>query len=251
MKKVIINILRFVSFSVGVGLTINGIFLMLTSNLNIGNILTLTFGIILLCLSLFSHKINKILPLWIKIAFVGGITVVVALSSFLLIYGMTDTVTYKEDALIVLGAGVHGERPSLTLQDRLNTAVDYYNKNNDVIIVVSGGKGQGEDVTEAFAMEKYLLEKGVKSENILKEEKSTSTYENFKNSKEILDERFEKDYKTAFISNEYHIYRANGISKTAGIKDSTHLHSNTRWHSVVTGVLRECLAVSKFWILGK
>ena len=251
MKKVIINILKFLAFALGTALIINGLFLMFTSNLNIGNILTLVFGIILLCLSLFSRKINKILPLWIKIAFTLGISFVVFLSSFLLIYGLSDTADYKEDAIIVLGAGVHGETPSPTLKDRLDTAVDYYNKNQDVIIVVSGGKGPQENVTEAFAMEKYLLTKGVKPQNILKEEKATSTYENFKYSKEILDEYFKKDYKTAFISNEYHIYRANGISKTAGIKDSTHIHSNTRWHSVVTGVLRECLAVSKFWVLHK
>lgn len=251
MKKVIFVILRTVLLVLGVGATINGIVLFFTTNLNIGNILTLVFGIMSLFIGIFFKKVNKIFPNWIKALFIAGISVVVLFCSFLLIFGTSDNVTYKEDAIIVLGAGVHGDVPSLTLKDRLDTAVEYYNQNPDVLIVVSGGKGPQEDVTEAFAMEKYLLEKGVKAKNILKEEKSTSTHENFKFSKELLDGHLGNGYSAAFITNEYHVFRAGGISKTAGIENCTHIHSNTRWYSLLPGTLRECLAVVKFWLLSK
>lgn len=99
-------------------------------------------------------------------------------------------------------------------------------------------------------MERYLKDKGVAEEVIVKEDKSTSTYENFVFSKKLLDDRLGKSFKVAFVTNEYHIYRALGIAENAGFKDLTHLHSNTRWYSVLPGTLRECLAVMKFRVFG-
>ena len=102
-------------------------------------------------------------------------------------FGFTDTVTYKEDAVIVLGAGLRGENLSLILRNRLDAAVEYYNENPEAVIVVSGGQGPDEDIPEAEAMERYLYEQGVPLNKIIKEDKSTSTEENFKFSKELLE----------------------------------------------------------------
>ena len=180
-----------------------------------------------------------------------GAMVVVAFVVFLLTFGSTDNVTKKEDAVIVLGAALHGERPSAVLADRLDTAVEYYQQNENAVIVVTGGKGMQENITEAAAMEKYLVNKGVPREKIIKEEKATSTFENFVYSKEILDELFEDKYTVAYITNEYHIYRAGAIAKTTGFENFTHKHSSTRWYSLIPGTLRECLGVMKFWVFNE
>jgi uncharacterized SAM-binding protein YcdF (DUF218 family) len=97
-------------------------------------------------------------------------------------------------------------------------------------------------------MEKYLLSQGVDPDMIIKEERATSTLENFKFSKEILDELLPKGYSVAYITNEFHIYRAGGYCSQAGIKGATHLHSNTRFDSILPGTMRECLAVMAFWV---
>ena len=243
------SVWRMLVLILGTTLTVNVLFLFFTTNFNLGNVLTLVLGIFLLLYSICFDSINEKFPKWLKSIIAIGMSAVVAFASFLLIYGLNDNVDYKENAIIVLGAAVQGDTPSLALADRLDAAAEYYNKNTDTIIVVSGGKGPQENVTEAYAMEKYLTEKGIPKEKILKEEKATSTKENFEFSKEILDDIFETDYKIVFVSNEYHIYRANGVAKSVGFADINHIHSGTRWHSVVTGTLRECLAVLKFWVL--
>lgn len=226
---------------------LNGAGLFLVSNFNVGNLLTLLLGMVILFTAIFFEKLNK----WFKIILISCISVAVVCSSILILYGKTDNVTYKEDAVIVLGAAVHGKTPSLTLKRRLETAVKYYNQNPEVIIVVSGGKGPQEDITEAEAMKQYLIKKGVAQDNIIKEESATSTYENFVFSKLILDEKFKNDYSVAFITNEYHILRAGACANRAGIKNLTHIHSDTSLSYIIAGSLRECLAVVKYLVFKK
>jgi uncharacterized SAM-binding protein YcdF (DUF218 family) len=67
------------------------------------------------------------------------------------------------------------------------------------VLIVSGGQGRQENIAEALAMGRYLTEKGVPAEQIFKEEKSTSTYENFLFSKDILEQKFPQGYSAVFI----------------------------------------------------
>lgn len=244
------KILRLSLLSLGIAILLNGLVLSFTTNFNIGNILTLLFGSFFLIFGIKFKILLKILPRWIKGLIALFLVVSIGFSSFLMIFGLTDSTDYKEDAIIVLGAAVHGETPSLVLKDRLDKAAEYHKKNPAALIIVSGGKGPQESISEAAAMEKYLISKGVDESVIIKEDAATSTYENFVFSKKILDENFGSGYKIAFISNEYHICRAKNISENAGFSEINSLHSNTRWYSVLPGVLRECLAVTKFWIFG-
>ena len=244
------NIFRAIIFSIGVFALINGIVLCFTTNFNLGNLLTLILGVVLFFWAAFPKRINEILPKFIRYAIITALLTVLIFTVFLLSFGTSDTVNYKEDVIIVLGAAVHGETPSRALKDRLETAVEYGNKNPNALIVVSGGKGSQENISEADAMEKYLIKKGVSPDRIIKEDKSTSTYENFVNSKKLLDALFPKGYTTGFITNEYHIYRAGGMAEAAGFESITHTNSSTRWYSVLPGTLREILAVMKFWVLG-
>ncbi|MBQ4118951.1 MAG: YdcF family protein [Clostridia bacterium] len=240
---------RILIIVLGTALIVNGLLLFFRTNFNLGNVLTAGLGIAFLLYAIYFDWVHEKFPKWLKIILSLGISAVVLFSSFLFIYGLNDNVDYKEDAFIVLGAAVQGDTPSLALADRLDATVKYHKQNPSAVIVVSGGKGPQENVTEAYAMEKYLVTKGIPQNKIVKEEKATSTYENFLFSKEILDNTFDGEYSIAYVSNEYHIYRAGGIAKSVGFTNITHIHCGTRWYSVVTGTLRECLAVLKFCIL--
>lgn len=231
--------------------TINGIVLPFIININTGVILTLFLGAILLLYGIYFNAINKSIPKWLKASFAVCACFALCFAVFLYLSGTADSVTFQEDAIIVLGAGLDGDKPGITLTQRLDTAVEYYRKNPDVLIIVSGGQGPQEEITEAQAMKTYLISKGVPNDSILKEEKSTSTYENFQNSKGILDDHFQGDYRIAFVTNEYHIYRAGCVAKNAGITSPSHIHSTTEWYLILPSILRECLAVAKFWVLSR
>lgn len=240
------TILKIIVAAVGAVIALNGAALFFVSNVNLGNFLSIGLGAVIIFVAVFFNKIAK----WLKILLFTCIGLVVILSSFLIINGKSDTVTYTEDAVIVLGAAVHGKTPSLTLKRRLDKAVEYHAQNPDAVIVVSGGQGAQEDISEAEAMKIYLIQNGVKSDKIIKEDKSTSTTENFAFSKEILDKTFGHDYTAAFITNEYHISRAAFCADNAGLDNTTHIHSNTSTSYLLSGVLRECFAFVYHLILG-
>lgn len=238
------SVLKIVVAVIGAVIALNGAALFFVSNVNLGCFLSIGLGAVIIFVAVFFNKIAK----WLKILLFTCIGLVVILSSFLIINGKSDTVTYSEDAIIVLGAAVHGKTPSLTLKRRLDKAVEYHTQNPDAVIVVSGGQGAQEDISEAEAMKTYLIENGVANDKIIKEDKSTSTSENFRFSKEILDKQLSGDYSVAFITNEYHISRASLCAKRAGLENTTHLHSNTTLSYLISGTLRECLAVVKYII---
>lgn len=245
MKSTVLKrISKTVFIVIGAIIMFNGVALFFVSNLNIGNFITVMLGLFIILLGAFYKKIVK--P--VKLFLLGGLCLVVIFAGGLIIYGKSDSVTYNEDAVIVLGAAVHGKTPSLTLKRRLDAAINYHAENPDALIIVSGGKGYGEDITEAEAMQKYLADHGVKLDKIIKEEGATSTYENFAFSKEILDKSLNGDYTAAFITNEYHILRANLCANESGLKNITHTHSDTNLSYLISGTLRECLAVIKYTV---
>ena len=244
--------MRFVLGVAGIFLTFNGLFLLTVANMNLGHILTFILGIGLTLCSVFYKSIRRItgkgIPKVIKYCVIVLFCIELALGLFIAIYGETDNITYKEDAVIVLGAGVHGYRISLPLKFRIDKAIEYYNKNPDAVIIVSGGKGFQEAVSEATAMERYLLNKGIPQNSIIKEDKSTSTIENMTYSKEILDKYFDKDYNVVVITNNFHIYRGVSYARDAGFVNISHISAPIRWYTVVPNYLRETLAVLKMWV---
>jgi len=236
---------------IGALLVLDAVFLGMVGNFNFGLIVTFMLGAGLLAYGAFTDRINMLIPCWVRRVVLLCLCCGIALITFLAVYGNVDTADYKEDAVVVLGAGLKGETPSLPLVRRLDKAVEYYENNNAAVIVVSGGKGFQEDITEALAMERYLVRKGVPMESIIKEEQATSTFENFKYSKELLDKHFGDSYKTTFITNDFHIYRASRLAKLAGIEEVSHISGITEWYTLPVNYLRECFAVAKLWILKK
>ena len=84
------------------------------------------------------------------------------------------------DTMIVLGAKVNGTEVSNTLKLRLDKAIEYYKKHKYVNIIVSGGQGNDENITEALAMKNYLVSNGVNINNIIEENKATTTLEDIR-----------------------------------------------------------------------
>ncbi|MDY3692640.1 MAG: YdcF family protein [Dysosmobacter sp.] len=137
----------------------------------------------------------------------------------LLSHGERDHSALPADAVIVLGAGVNGETPSLMLQSRINAAAEYLNAHPDIPAVLSGGQGNGENITEAECMRRQLTAMGIGESRLLLEERSTSTAENFAFSKEVL-RQAGIDPETAVVAvvtNDFHCFRAHLIAQREGL----------------------------------
>ena len=137
----------------------------------------------------------------------------------LLSHGERDHSALPADAVIVLGAGVKGETPSLMLQSRINAAAEYLNAHPDIPAVLSGGQGNGENITEAECMRRQLTAMGIGESRLLLEERSTSTAENFAFSKELL-RQAGIDPETAVVAvvtNDFHCFRAHLIAQREGL----------------------------------
>ena len=125
----------------------------------------------------------------------------------------------QADYLIVLGAGVNGSSPSLSMVNRLEAALDYLEQYPDAVVIVSGGQGPGEDVTEAAAMHDWLVAHGMPESRIVQEDQSTSTRENLENSFAIIRSRGgDPADGVAVVSSEYHLYRAKQMARALGAK---------------------------------
>ncbi len=238
---------------VGAIFSVYGIALCIATNINTGVVLVLLLGLFMLAAGIFYKQLAQLTKSGFfricKIIVIIGLCVELILVSFLAIYGVTDTVDYREDAVVVLGAGIKGDKVTVTLKHRLDKAIEYHSKNPDAIIIVTGGQGFQETVTEAYAMEKYLVEAGVDKSKIIKEEKATSTAENMRFSKEILDGHFDKDYSVAVITNNFHIFRAVTIAGRNGLEHVSHLHAGLQWYNVIPSYLRESIAILKMIIM--
>ena len=119
--------------------------------------------------------------------------------------------------VVVRGCQVRGDVPSLTLKLRMDAAFDYLSAHPDAKAVLSGGQGDGENMSEAQCMYEYLTEKGISGDRLFIEDKSTTTNENIKFSKVIIEENgLSPDL--AIVTDWYHEYRASIIARRAGCK---------------------------------
>ncbi|MBC1551514.1 YdcF family protein [Listeria booriae] len=148
------------------------------------------------------------------------------------------------DTILILGAKVKGDpaTPMPVLQERLDAAIPFIQKNKEAQVVVSGGQGTDETATEASVMKEYLIDKGVEASRIKVEDKSMRTEENLQHSKEKFDLG-----KTVIVTSEYHVYRALMLAGRQNI-DATGLPSQTDKLALLKGVPREILSVTYAWI---
>lgn len=207
------------------------------------------FGFILIIFHFIKGKIkveNKLLKLT-KIVIAIGISVILILEICIIAYPKHSK--DNSDYLIVLGAGLNGSTVSQTLKDRLNVAIkcidDY---GNDSYIVVSGGQGKNEDISEAEAMKEYLLSNGVEENKIIIENKSSNTFENLKFSKEKIEEHSGKNIKdisVKIVTTDFHSFRSKILSIKNGYGEVKLSSSNTIGYLIPIYYLRESFALVK------
>lgn len=152
------------------------------------------------------------------------------------------------DYVIVLGAHVYGTRMSANLRYRVEAAYEYLQENPNTKVVLSGGQGHGEDITEAEAMRRFLEEKGVSKDRILIDDTSTNTEENIRNSADLIGD---KGKRVIVVSNDFHIYRAKGIAKKQDFENVEGMGSKTHGFSIPNCYAREVIAVLKYKICGQ
>ncbi len=95
--------------------------------------------------------------------------------------GQTAQTGGERTVMVIFGCQVRRDGPSILLQDRLDTALAYWEEHPDIHIVVSGGKGDDEHMSEAQAMYDYLTAHGVDGEHIRMEDQSRNTHQNIYN----------------------------------------------------------------------
>lgn len=154
--------------------------------------------------------------------------------------------------LIVLGAAVYGDQPSLTLVRRLEGARDYLLKYPESTAIVSGGMGKGETVPEAQAMHDWLIQNGIPEGRILTEPAATSTKENLAYSFALIRSHGDDpNGNVAIVSSAYHLFRAKAMARLQGV-EAVGVAAPWGYPMVMLNYfIREAFGVTHLWVFGE
>lgn len=141
----------------------------------------------------------------------------------------------KADYIIVLGSGILGTKVPPLLAARIDRGIELFRLNPDARLIMSGGQGPGEDIPESEAMAFYALERGVDIERIMMEQKSSSTEENLRFSRELM---VKENPKIIIVTTAYHVFRALILARRQGIK-CTGFGAKTKWYFTLNALIRE------------
>ena len=241
---------------VGAVLIADTLLIMLVSNINLGVLLPAILGTPILLYGLFFDRIQahtaggiSAVIKWAVIAVYALYITATAAAIVVISVNGHKHVDKGADAVIVLGAAVHGDKISLTLLNRLDLALEYIEGDDDAVIVVSGAKGRQELISEAEASRDYLLSRGFPEERIIVENRARNTYQNFAFSKELLDKHFDGDYSAVYVTNSFHVYRAGLAAREAGLVIDG-IGCGAKLYIQPNNYLRESVAVIKYWLIG-
>lgn len=146
--------------------------------------------------------------------------------------------------LIVLGTTVEGTEPSPMLADRIKAAAKYMDSNPDVMAIVSGGKADENNISEAQCMFNQLVELGIDPTRILMEDQATSTTENFRFSLALLEEKLGRiPQNIGVLSSEFHLLRARMIAKSYDLNAATISAHTSDTKAFFTYFIREIFMV--------
>lgn len=190
---------------------------------------------------------------WIRVLLVlvaAGVLCFAALFGAV-IYGSYDHIQGEPQVMVILGCQVKNDGPSQLLRDRLDEALSYLGDHPDLTVVVSGGQGPDEPSTEARAMADYLMEEGVEEDQILLEDQSHNTVQNFRYTAQLLEEQGYdlENTQVLVVSNGFHLTRARMLAERTGFEEvstlaapSSHLPSRLKMY------IREPLALAKSFL---
>ena len=163
--------------------------------------------------------------------------------------------------IIVLGAQVKGENIRRSLEYRTRRAMEYLQENPDTVAVLSGGQGDGELITEAECMRRWLTYYGIPEDRLLIEDRSTTTVENLQFSGKVIredaalrysgtdpDGEQEKEMKIGIVTNSFHVYRAMKLARKQGYRHVSGIPAVSYYKLLPHDMVREffALVLSRF-----
>lgn len=154
----------------------------------------------------------------------------------------------EEHTVVILGCKVRNGAPSLMLRKRLDTALQYLNQHENVPVIVCGGQGADESISEAQCMSEYLISHGIQESRIYQDNTSTSTLENMQNAKEIILKQGWTP-EIVIITDGYHQYRSANFARSLGLKTSA-VSAKTSWYLVPSYWVREWLGICYQFVFG-
>lgn len=189
------------------------------------------------------------LPRGLKLTLAGVLGV--ALLLFLVVEGLILSRFGSEaapgaDYCIILGAQWKDNGPSEVLRRRLERALEYLKENPETMVVVSGGQGSNEVMSEAAGMKQYLMAAGIAEERILMEDRSGNTSQNLKFSAGLIDT---ENSRVVIVTNNFHMFRALGIARKQGYSAEGLSAGSVIW-MLPNNMLREFLGVLKDFVVG-
>lgn len=192
-----------------------------------------------------------------NIAFKGFTTLLIL---GLLVAGITEAIIIKAsfgdpreqvEYIVVLGAKVNRNGPSVSLWDRICAAYTYLEEHPDTIAVVSGGQGTDEPITEAECMYRELVNLGIDPKRIWIEDEATSTWENINFTLDLIEEKTgQRPQKLGILSSEYHLFRASLFAKKCDVEFVGIPAPTSRVAQKINHFMREVAGVWHYLILG-
>lgn len=260
MLRIDSNILRIVLLCIALFGTVLFLLPMFVNIINIGNIFGLGCSLLLLGFVIWNkqisgflgtvnqHTAGKIILRIVGIVIILGVLYCLIMS-ILMLHAAYRKPKQQPQAIIVLGCRVRGTAPSRMLSRRIHAAYDAMQENPDLIAVVSGGKGSNEEISEAQCMWNELTKMGIPESRILMEDRSTSTSENLRFSKEILKEQGITG-DLLLVTDGYHEMRAQVLAKIEGLPQCDPASAYTSWYLVPTYWIREWFGLAHAFVFG-
>ena len=165
----------------------------------------------------------------------------------LIVSGFFESGEDDLDYVIVLGAQMKADGPSSTLKARLDRAIEYLEENPDTKVIVSGGQGSDEIISEAEGMKKYLVQNGIAEEKILMEDNSVNTNQNLKFSSEYIN--IEED-TVGIVTSNFHIYRSVRLAKKQGYENVCGIAAKSHSFLLPANMLREFACIVYYGVTG-
>ncbi|MBQ8085260.1 MAG: YdcF family protein [Lachnospiraceae bacterium] len=155
---------------------------------------------------------------------------------------------FDKDYILILGCQIKKDGTvTPLLKGRADRALEFARMQEKAtgkapVFVPSGGRGEDEIISEAEAISNYLVEKGIAPDRILVENQSASTYENIRNSYELIKEHFgEGEPDIAFATTNYHVFRAGILANEQGVH-AEGIGGKTRSYFWINAFVREFIA---------
>lgn len=192
------------------------------------------------------RKLPKWLRIMVTVIFLVGVILFCAVEG-LILSQYNAKPQPGADYIIILGAQWKTSGPSDVLRRRLDKAVEYLKENPDTIVIVSGGQGSNEPISEAAGMRQYLVNAGISDDKILVEDSSTNTMENLVFSGRLLNKESDT---VVIVTNNFHVFRALKIAEKQGYANAEGMAASAVVGLVPNNLLREFLGVVKDFLKG-